>query len=70
MNDNISNQNHLFLFLLIEISETWNDALTQKEGVTFCIKSLGSMLVEELEEGVSYGDSVSAEAVSTIVNMV
>ncbi|CAD5119237.1 DgyrCDS7870 [Dimorphilus gyrociliatus] len=52
-----------------KISETWTNALAQKEGVTFCLKSLGSMLVEELEDGVSYGESVSAETVSTIVNM-
>lgn len=42
-----------------------------KEGVTFYLKYLGSTLVEELEEeGVSYGDTVSPDAVKTIVNMV
>ena len=41
-----------------------------KEGVTFYVKYLGSTLVEELEDGQSYGDKISTKAVQTVVNMV
>jgi len=42
-----------------------------RDGVVFHVKYLGSILVSELtEEGQSYGDSIGAEAIKTIVAMV
>ena len=38
--------------------------------MTFYLKYVGSTLVEELEEGESYGHRVSKNAIATIVNMV
>lgn len=42
-----------------------------EDGAVFHVKYLGSTLVTELdEEGQSYGDCISAEAVKTVVSMV
>ena len=41
-----------------------------EDGSTFDLKYLGSTLLDELEEGKSYGNSISAEAVNIIVHMV
>ncbi len=38
--------------------------------MTFYVKYAGSTLVEELEDGESYGDRVCGNAVTTILNMV
>ena len=54
-----------------ELSENWgNNQNATSEGVTFYVKYLGSTLLEELEEGRSYGNKMSAEAVHAIVTMV
>lgn len=54
--------------------DKWGDYQHQDkiwDGVTFHVKYLGNTLVTELdEEGQSYGDSISADAVKTIVAMV
>jgi len=54
-----------------KLGEHWGEDNQQvKDGVAFYLKYLGSTLVAELEEeGASYGDNISAEAVKTIVNM-
>ena len=38
--------------------------------MTFYVKYLGSTLVDELEDGESYGEGTSSEAVKIIVAMV
>lgn len=57
-----------------ELAGQWSDYEHRDkicDGVIFHVKYLGSTLVSELEEeGQSYGDSISAEAVKAIVNMV
>lgn len=53
-----------------KLGEGWDvnrEAVT--EGVTFYLKYLGSTLLEELPEGESYGEGVSAKAVQRIVDM-
>lgn len=54
--------------------DKWGDYHHQDkiwDGVTYHVKYLGNTLVAELdEEGQSYGDSISADAVKTIVAMV
>ena len=58
-------------FSFAELSENWGEVKEPvKEGVSFYVKYLGSTLVEELDDGQSYGDAISSEAVKTIVNMV
>ena len=54
-----------------ELPENWgNNAKATTEGATFLMNYLGSTLLDELEEGKSYGNSMSAEAVKIIVTMV
>ena len=56
---------------LSELSENWGENNEPvKEGVTFYVKYLGSTLVDELEDGESYGEGTSSEAVKIIVAMV
>jgi low density lipoprotein receptor adapter protein 1 len=56
-----------------KLPDKWGDYQHKdkvQDGITFNVKYLGSTLVTELdEEGQSYGDSISAEAVNTVVNM-
>ncbi|KAI0218515.1 Low density lipoprotein receptor adapter protein 1-A, partial [Lamellibrachia satsuma] len=54
-----------------ELAENWGEIEERvKDGVTFHLKYLGSTLVEELEnDDDSYGDSISTEAIRTIVAM-
>lgn len=56
-----------------KLPDKWGDYQHQDkiwDGVTFHVKYLGNTLVTELdEEGQSYGDSISADAVKTIVAM-
>lgn len=62
------------VWLCVEMADKWADYEHRDkvcDGVTFHVKYLGSTLVSELEEeGQSYGDSISAEAIRTIVVMV
>jgi len=60
-------------FISLELADKWDHEDKDKvnDGVTFLVKYLGSTLVTELdEEGQSYGDQISAEAVHTVVSMV
>ena len=58
--------------IVLELPENWGEIEERvKDGVTFHLKYLGSTLVEELErDDDSYGDTISAEAIRTIVAMV
>jgi len=63
-----------FVCLFVELHGRWADYEHRdkvREGVIFHVKYLGSTLVSELEEeGQSYGDSICAQAIKTIVAMV
>ena len=60
-----------FFSFYAELPENWTDTREPvQDGMTFYLKYVGSTLVEELEEGESYGDRVSKNAITTIVNMV
>ena len=62
----------LFCGFVVELPENWGEIEERVEdGVTFHLKYLGSILVEELEnDDDSYGDNISAEAIRVIVAMV
>lgn len=60
-----------FIFFKIEIKDRQTqekDAVRQ--GVKFYVDYIGSTLVQELDEGLSYGDKISAKAVRAIHDMV
>ena len=55
---------------LTEIKDRYNEKGPLREGIKFYVDYLGSTLVDELEEGQSYGNKISAKAVKTIHDMV
>ena len=69
--NNYYNAGKCFCFV-VELPENWGEIEERVEdGVTFHLKYLGSILVEELEnDDDSYGDNISAEAIRVIVAMV
>ncbi|XP_067673933.1 low density lipoprotein receptor adapter protein 1-like [Haliotis asinina] len=55
-----------------KLGEGWGESENNEvvdQGVTFYMKYLGSILVEELPDDESYGDGISSRAVQTIVAM-
>ncbi|GFR95630.1 low density lipoprotein receptor adapter protein 1-like [Elysia marginata] len=56
---------------LSEVPEGWaeNKEPVEGDGITFYLKYIGSTLVEELEDGQTYGDGISSKAVHNIILM-
>ena len=55
----------------LEIKDKWGaEKEPVKTGVNFYLEYLGSTLVEELEEGLSYGNKICSKAVKIIMDMV